>query len=89
MTTTLDNSLLHTLEACGSRVHGYVASCTRQAATEPDHQQADRLLVWAREGRRFLCTFDDVITNKLVMSPREVRRLADRLEWSVLTGAGS
>ena len=91
MSTTkppLGNALHRAIEVYGGRVQGYVASCTRQAI-EPDRQRAARLHAWARDGRRFLCTFDDVITGKLVMTPIEVRLLAERLDWSVLTGAGS
>ena len=85
---SLGNALRRAIEVYGGRVQGYVASCTRQAI-EPDRLRAARLHAWARDGRRFLCTFDDVTTGKLVMTPDEVRQLADRLDWSVLTGAGS
>ena len=71
------------LTTCRQRVHSYAAACDRATAIEANSDRAARLHQVGQDARRFLRVYDDVSAGVLTMTPLEIRRLADQLDWGV------
>jgi len=71
------------LSTCRQRVHSYAAACDRATAIEANLERAGRLRQLGEDARRFLRVYDDVSRGELAMTPVEVRRLADQLDWKI------